>query len=523
MRRPPALTDTAIARSLAGAKPVSFWLDSPDAPEPLPALAGRVTADLAVVGGGFTGLWTALLAKERDPQADVVLLEAKTVGHAASGRNGGFCSASLTHGFSNGLERFGGEMPLLERLGDENLAGIALAIDRYNIDCDFQPTGELSVATAAWQLDGAQDEVTQARALGYVADLLDADGIRAELDSPTFVGGIRHANRNAMVDPARLAWGLRRACLERGVRVYENCPVRSVSSQGGSGLRLKVARGEVRAGRVALGTGAFTPPLLRRVGTWVVPVWDYVLMTEPLTSQQLASLGWTRRRGASDRGNQFHYFRLTADDRVLWGGYDAVYYNGGRRGDDHATHPATHLKLATHFFTMFPQLEGVRFSHAWGGVIDTCSRFSVFFGTAHHGRLAYAAGYTGLGVGATRFGAQVILDLLSGHDTERTALSMVRSKPVPFPPEPLRSVIIQATRASIARADRNEGHRDLWLRTLDRLGLGFDSLQDVVQERDRGSGVGATPGKQDSIEAVLRAVAADGTRDGAPGLPFAAG
>ena len=462
------------ARSLADVKPVSFWLDSPGAPEPLPALTERVTADLAVVGGGFTGLWTALLAKERDPRADVVLLEAKTVGHAASGRNGGFCSASLTHGFGNGLERFGGEMPLLERLGDENLAGIAGAITRHQIDCDFQLTGELSVATAAWQLDGAADEVAQARELGYEADLLDADGIRAELNSPAFVGGIRYANRNAMVDPARLAWGLRRACLEAGVRVYENCPVRSVSSQG-PGLTLTAGYGEVRAARVALGTGAFTPSLLRRVGNWVVPVWDYVLMTEPLTQQQMASIGWASRRGTGDRGNQFHYFRLTADNRILWGGYDAVYYNGGRRGDEYATSAATHLKLAEHFHATFPQLEGVRFTHAWGGVIDTCSRFSAFFGTAHRGRLAYAAGYTGLGVGATRFGAQVILDLLSGHATERTALSMVRSKPVPFPPEPLRSVVIQATRASIARADRNEGRRDLWLRTLDRLGLGFDS------------------------------------------------
>jgi glycine/D-amino acid oxidase-like deaminating enzyme len=474
MRNLTALAGPA-AKSLADVKPVSFWLDSPGAPEPLPALTGRATADLAVVGGGFTGLWTALLAKERDPRADVVLLEAKTVGHAASGRNGGFCSASLTHGYSNGLERFGDEMPTLERLGDENLAGIADTLTRHKIDCDFQPTGELSIATAAWQLDGAQDEVAQARAAGYEAELLDADGIRAELDSPTFVGGIRTTNRNAMVDPARLAWGLRRACLDSGVRVYENCPVRSVTSEGGPGLTLKAAYGEVRAARVALGTGAFTPPLLRRVGHWVVPVWDYVLMTEPLTRQQLASIGWARRRGASDRGNQFHYFRLTADNRVLWGGYDAVYYNGGRRTDQYATSPATHLKLAEHFLTTFPQLEGVRFSHAWGGVIDTCSRFSAFFGTAHRGRLAYAAGYTGLGVGATRFGAQVILDLLSGHETERTALSMVRSKPVPFPPEPLRSVVIQATRASIARADRNQGRRDLWLRTLDRLGLGFDS------------------------------------------------
>jgi glycine/D-amino acid oxidase-like deaminating enzyme len=207
----------------------------------------------------------------------------------------------------------------------------------------------------------------------------------------------------------------------------------------------------------------------------VVPVYDYVLMTEPLSAAQLASLGWKDRRGAADLGNQFHYFRLTRDNRILWGGYDAVYYNGGRIRDEQDWRPATFAKLATHFFATFPQLEGVSFTHAWGGVIDTCSRFCAFFGTARRGKLAYAAGYTGLGVGATRFGAQVMLDLLEKVDTERTRLALVRSKPVPFPPEPLRSAVIQMTRSSLARADRNEGRRDLWLRLLDRLGLGFDS------------------------------------------------
>ena len=118
---------------------------------------------------------------------------------------------------------------------------------------------------------------------------------------------------------------------------------------------------------------------------------------EPLTAAQLASLGWKDRRGASDLGNQFHYFRLTRDDRILWGGYDAVYYNGGRIHEEQAQRPRTFATLAEHFFATFPQLEGVSFSHAWGGVIDTCSRFCPFFGTAYGGRLAYAAGYTGLG------------------------------------------------------------------------------------------------------------------------------
>jgi glycine/D-amino acid oxidase-like deaminating enzyme len=295
------LTRQALPAALAGARPVPYWLDQPGRPPPEPPLNRATAAGLAVVGGGFTGLWTALLAKERDPAADVVLLEGRSVGWAASGRNGGFCAASLTHGLANGRARF----------------------------------------------------------------------------------------------PAEIA--------------------------------------------------------------------------------ERASVGWRNRQGLADGGNHFHYYRLTADNRILWGGYDAVYYNGGRIRAARDANPATFARLAGHFFRTFPQLAGLYFTHAWGGVVDTCSRFCVFTGTAHGGRLAYAAGYTGLGVGAARFGANTMLDLLHGEQTERTSLAMMRTRPVPFPPEPARSAVIQLTRASIARADRNVGRRDLWLRTLDRLGLGYDS------------------------------------------------
>jgi glycine/D-amino acid oxidase-like deaminating enzyme len=472
----PAPVDAAVARSLAGAVPRSFWLDQPDAPEPLPALANDVTADLAVIGGGFTGLWTALLARERYPELEVVLVEAKTVGWAASGRNGGFCSASLTHGIGNGLERFPGEMPLLEKLGEQNLREIGETVAKYGIDCDFQPTGELAFATADWQLDGLDEEAVAARRLGHDVEVLDAAAARAELGSPLWAGGLKYTTGNALVEPGRLAWGLRRACLDAGVRIYENTQATSLSAApAGAGMVVRTPYGSVHVAKVVLAAGVPGGSLLRRIGAYVVPVWDYVLMTEPLSAAQLDSLGWRDRRGASDLGNQFHYFRLTRDNRVLWGGYDAVYYNGGRIREEHAVRPATFMKLAAQFFAAFPQLEGVSFTHAWGGVIDTCSRFCAFFGTAHADRVAYAAGYTGLGVGASRFAAQVLLDKTQGEDSERVRLTLVNSKPLPFPPEPLRSGVIQATRASIARADKNQGRRDLWLRTLDRLGLGYDS------------------------------------------------
>ena len=265
---------------------------------------------------------------------------------------------------------------------------------------------------------------------------LDAAGVRAEVASPAYYGGLWDRDGCALVDPARLAWGLRRACLDAGVRIYEQTPVGAIHPEG-PGLRLSTPHGSVRAPRAALGTGAY-PPLLRRLRLYLVPVYDYAMMTEPLSADQRAGLGWRNRQGLADMGNQFHYYRLTGDGRILWGGYDAVYYNGGLITAGQDQRPVTFARLAEQFFETFPQLEGLRFTHTWGGVIDTCARFCVFFGTAHRGRLAYAAGYTGLGVGASRFGGNVLLDLLSGQPTERTALGLVAGKPVPFPPEPLR-------------------------------------------------------------------------------------
>lgn len=474
-------------KALADAERKPYWLDRSIAPEPLPPLtagpAGIVVTDLAVVGGGFSGLWTALLAKERDPSLDVVLLEGKRIGWAASGRNGGFCAASLTHGLGNGLRRWPDEIATLERLGRQNLAEIEATILRYGIDCSFERTGELRIATEEWQLAGLEEEAAAAASLGQRVDRLDRERLRAEVDSPTYLGGLWDRDGTAMVDPARLAWGLRDACLRLGVRIFEHTPVRSLRDSGRL-LELSTPHGVVVARRVALGTGVF-PPLLRRLGHFLVPVYDYALITEPLSAGQLTELGWWNRQGIADVANQFHYYRLTDDNRILWGGYDAVYHNGGLIKTAYDQRDATFTKLARHFFATFPQLEGVRFTHRWGGVIDTCSRFSAFFGTAYGSRLAYAVGYTGLGVGATRFGANVMLDLLSaegfgggafgGGDTERTRLRMVREKPLPFPPEPFRSGVIQLTRWSLARADAQQGRRNAWLRLLDSVGLGFDS------------------------------------------------
>lgn len=462
-----------IHRSLAQAAPVPFWLDQPGAPEPAPPLAELIRCDLAVVGGGFTGLWTALQAKQDDPSREVVLLEAHSVGWAASGRNGGFCAASLTHGLANGIARFPDEMATLERLGMDNLAGIEASIDEFGIDCGFERTGELAVAVEPYQVDELRADAELARSFGYDAVLLDGDAVRAEVHSPTYLAGVWHRDGTALLDPARLAWGLREACLRLGVRIYEDSAVTQLQ-RSGPGVRLTTGRGTVLAERAALATNAF-PALLRHLRLYTVPVYDYALMTQPLSAAQRASIGWRHRQGISDVANQFHYYRLTDDDRILWGGYDAIYHYGRGIRPEYEQRPATFELLAQHFFDTFPQLEGVAFTHRWGGVIDTSTRFFAFQRTALDGRVAYSIGYTGLGVGASRFGARVMLDLLDGRETEATALRAVRSRPWPFPPEPIASAGVHLTRRALARADRRQGRRGPWLRLLDRLGLGFDS------------------------------------------------
>jgi glycine/D-amino acid oxidase-like deaminating enzyme len=464
----PATPPTEAHRAaFADAVPRSFWLDTLAEREPHPPLEHATDADLCIVGGGYTGLWAGLYAKALEPARDVVLLEATRCGNGASGRNGGFVQSSLTHGTGNGLTRFPDEIDRLERLGHENFDALAQDLRALSIDAEFEQPGDLVVALEPRELADLADEAELLGGFGYETELLDAEQTRKQIDSPLFLGALWTRTGSALVHPGKLADGLRAAAVRAGVRIHEHTPVRELRDA----VSVITDTGVVNARGVLLATSAY-PPLVPAIRRYVAPVYDYALVTEPV---DLSLVGWGRRQGISDMGNQFHYYRLTADDRILWGGYDAVYRYGGPVGPHLDDHEPTFAMLSQQFFTAFPQLEGVRFTHRWGGAIDTCSRFSVFFGRALGGRVTYALGYTGLGVAASRFGARVALDLLDGRRTEATELAMVRRRPLPFPPEPLRSAVIQLTRNRLAAADRNDGRRGVWLRTLDRLGVGFDS------------------------------------------------
>ena len=464
--------DPAVVRaSLADATPDVFWTDRPERPSPRAALTGSGhRADLVVVGGGFTGLWAAIQAKEDDPSRDVVVLERGRLGIAASGRNGGFVASSLTHGLAQGLACWPDEVGTLERLADDNRAGFEATLTTHGIDAGYHVPGEITMALSEHQLDSVREGYELHRAHGVDAALLDAAQARARVDSPRYLAGWVDPTVG-LVDPGRLVWGLADAAERLGVRLHEDTGVTAFDREDGA-LIVRTEWGSVRADRVVLGTGAFRGPL-KRLALYTLPVYDHVLMSEPLSPARLDAVGWRGREGLTDAGNQFHYYRRTLDDRVLFGGYDANYHFPGKI-DPRLEQSASHDLLAEHFFDIFPQLAGVRFTHRWAGVIDTTTRFTPVFGTALGGRLSYAVGYTGLGVASTRFGARVALDLVDGRDTEVTRLGMVRRKPMPFPPEPIRFAAVRATRASLAAEDRT-GRRNLWLRGLDAAGVGFDS------------------------------------------------
>lgn len=465
------MTPHAANQSLADARPYPVWqearVDTPVAPR----LTGDVSCDLAIVGGGFLGLWTALLARQRSPDATIVVLEAGQCGGEASGRNGGFCAPSISHGVANALKRWPGEAEQLVRLGRENLDAFEQDLQHYAMDVSFERKGKLNVAHQPWQVEGLRSMQRNYARFGIACEYLEGEALKSYLDSPDYVAGVFEPNY-ALLNPVKMVAELRRVCLAQGVQLFEHSPV-SALRQDGIAQVLGTGLGTVKAARVALATN-IAPPLLGSLKSKVIPIYDYALATQPLDDAQLRAIGWVGRYGIADSGNQFHYLRKTEDNRILWGGYDAIYHFGSRRDEALTQRPDSFATLARQFQSAFPALADVRFTHAWGGVIDTSARTTMFCGTSSNGRVAYAQGFTGQGVSASRFAALTLLDLLEGKPTERTKLAMTSTAPFPFPPEPLRYAGVSLAQRSLAREDLT-GHRDWLLKGFDALGIGFDS------------------------------------------------
>jgi glycine/D-amino acid oxidase-like deaminating enzyme len=451
----------------------SFWLATRHY-TPSPALEGEYEADIAIIGGGFTGLWTSIFLKELAPEASVVVLEQAILGYGGSGRNAGQVSGCIDHSHHHAIAHFGKEEARrMARVGTENLDALAQFIHERGLACEFERPGQLLVALTPAQAEDARRQIDAAEELGVTGlRLLSAEETRAELNSPLYLGGVVDPGWG-IVHPIKLVDGLKREAVRLGVKIFERTCVTQLDLAP-TDVFVRTAMGRVKAGKVVLATNAYThlifPQLLRRY----IPLYDYVLVSEPLTGQQLASIGWRNRRAVIDGRTFFNYYRLTTDNRILWGTSEAKYYPPNRV-DESCDHSQPHYDaLRKSFQRHFPQLADLKWEYAWGGPIASTSRLTPFFGTAARDRIHYGLGYTGLGLANSRLAGKILAHMVLNRPSELLDLAIVKKSPLPFPPEPLRSLAVNAVTNSLRRVDAGAKPGTL-LKILDAFGIGFSS------------------------------------------------
>jgi glycine/D-amino acid oxidase-like deaminating enzyme len=450
-----------------------YWLAQRQREREAP-LAGRRQADVVIVGSGFTGLWTANFLKALDPACDVVVLEQGIAAYGASGRNAGMLGEGIDHSHELAIAHFGrSEAERLAALGVENLRELLGFLAERKIDCDLEPTGMLHVALLPSQLEELRASAECARGLGlHHYRVLDRAAIQAEIHCARYEGALFNPN-GAVLDPVKLVEGLKREAARLGVAFFEGTPVTAIEAAG-AGVRLTTPGGEVRARKAILATSAYTHQLLPALRARFIPLYDYIVVSEPLSEEQRTIVGWQGRQGVADVRTFFKYYRLTADNRVLWGTSEAAYYKGNRvdASCDHSQRHYAELKQS--FRRHFPALEGLEFPYAWGGPICATTRFTPFFGTAHGGRVLYGLGYTGHGLGTTHLAGKILSHMALGRPSPLLDLQLVRHKPFPYPPEPFRSLAVAAVSRALRRVDA--GHKPgLLLRVLEGIGIGLSS------------------------------------------------
>jgi glycine/D-amino acid oxidase-like deaminating enzyme len=450
-----------------------FWL-ARRAPRSHRPLEGDRDADVAVIGAGLTGLWTALFLKELDPALEVAVIEQGLAAYGASGRNAGMLSETVDHGHGLAIQHFGeAEARRLAALGETNVAEMTAFLAERGIRCDYEPTGRLMVALTAAHVEEAERTVETTRRLGLDSfHLLDQAEVQAEVHSPLYLGGVT-VTGGGILDPVKLVDGLRAEAERLGVLVYERSRATAVETAGGA-ARVRTEAGSVTARRLVLATSAYTHHLLPAITHRFIPLYDYILVSDPLTSAQRDTIGWRRRQGITDGRTFFNYYRLTDDDRILWGTSEAAYYAGNRVDPSCDHSPAHYAALRASFRRYFPALAALEFPYAWGGPICSTTRMTPFFGRALGGRACYGLGYTGHGLGTTRLAGRILAHMALDRPSDLLDLSLVRKQPFPYPPEPLRSWSVAAVTRALRRVD--EGRPPgLMLRVLERMGIGFSS------------------------------------------------
>lgn len=431
------------------------WIRSAGSTKQLPALAGDRSCEYAVVGGGYTGMWSAWWLKQLDPDADVVLLEADRCGHGPSGRNAGFCN-SLWFSLPTLVARFGDERGLeVARLADRSVHYVGEFCETNDVEAHYRHSGYMQVSTCEAQDGTWGPAFAEMRRLGVggMGEGLTRDQVRARCDSPRFRAGA-HYKTAATVDPARLAVGLRDALLEAGVAIHERTPLLRRREQAGGDSVIETRSGRLRARRVILGMGgsSLEVPRLRHALTGTS---SHMLVTEPVPDV-LEEIGWTGGECITDSRHMLHYFRTTVDGRIAfgWGGGGVVY--GARlRGGRVEVDPAMAKRVEADLRSFFPGLEGKRVEHAWGGPIDVSPTHLPVVRSLGPGAFA-GFGYTGNGVGPSQMIGRALASLAANHPDEHASMALVDPPHSRVPPEPFRYIGGSVIRSALLRKERAE-------------------------------------------------------------------
>ena len=430
-----------------------WWLEEAPQIEPEPALDGELEVDVAVVGGGYTGLWTALALRELEPSARVAVVEAALCGEGPSGRNGGFL-----HGYWSSLARarrvFGdGGALAVAQAGSAIIPGVRDFVEKHGVDVWLREAPMLEVSAAPAQDDAVDEAVIAARDLGAEEEAVPVgpDELAERCSSPTFRRGVLYREA-ATVQPGRLARALRAAALAEGVVMHERTPL--VRLRRGSPNVVETPRGRVRAAEVVIAINAAAAgwrPLARRLTAFG----SYVVLTEPVPDL-LEQIRWTGGESIVDGRMFLHYFRTTNDGRVLMGSGSGPIGFGGRIDERFTADAPSVARAEAGLRFLLPGLAEARVERAWGGPIDVSADHFPFFGTVPGSRVHYGAGYSGNGVGPSWLGGRILARLALGIEDELTALPLVNRDVRPLPPEPIKRLGGGLVRGAALRVEEAE-------------------------------------------------------------------